>query len=632
MYDLVPKRMADNLDFRAWVYQRGFDDPDFAESCWIACSRDVRFYVNTFIWTVDPRRNDSARIPMITFEKQDEVLLEIEDCKGAYDLFIDKSRDMGISWCCLISLDFTWRFGKDRSTLMISRNESYVEDRSNPKALFSKLDFIEENMIHWMRPTTERAKLKKINHDRGNIINGESTTGHAGRGDRRYVIFLDEFSAFELKDSFAVIPAISLNCKSVIYTGTPQGTANGHYMKRQSDIRKIRVHWSDWPQKARGLYTYQNGERVHLDDYRGPVEMLDRKTGKVVEVLYPDEYTQFVADGKIRSPYYDNECIRDPIEAHIRAELDIDYLATGANCFDVGKLETMQQEFCMSPMARYRFLYDGDPPEHRGLHTDPNGTLSIWFDLVGNNKPPPSLYAIACDIGTGTGVTPSAAAIFDRRTRTKVGMLVTSYLRPEAFAECCVAMCKWFSDSTGNPALLGWEANGPGVQFGARVMEVGFGNIYYRTVSDVDDERKKVSRRPGWWSTTKSKAALLGEWMRAMVAGELTDRDWATLEEAKAYIYGPSGQMVHSACLTITDSSGASENHGDRVIASAVGWKLLQEFGTTEKNDPMARREVPQNSYQGRSEQYKRNLERIRESTPSWIRGRQHGKHHPLPH
>ena len=80
---------------------------------WDACSRDILYWINTFVWTFDPRK-PNPKIPFITYEYQDEAFLAMDEAlpgaggefKG-HDVIIEKSRDMGASWICLTL--FAWR-------------------------------------------------------------------------------------------------------------------------------------------------------------------------------------------------------------------------------------------------------------------------------------------------------------------------------------------------------------------------------------------------------------------------------------------------------------------------------------------------------------------------------------------
>jgi hypothetical protein len=94
-YAGVPKNFEENLKFRSQALDMAMSTPEVREELWIACSRDLLFYVNTFGWTYDPRKSKGV-LPFITYPFQDEALLQIRDCVlDGRDLVVKKSRDTG---------------------------------------------------------------------------------------------------------------------------------------------------------------------------------------------------------------------------------------------------------------------------------------------------------------------------------------------------------------------------------------------------------------------------------------------------------------------------------------------------------------------------------------------------------
>ena len=80
-YSTVPKNFEENLEFRSQVLDAALEDPAAREELWIACSRDLLFYVNVFGWTYDPRKSNGV-LPFITYPFQDDGLSQIQDCMG----------------------------------------------------------------------------------------------------------------------------------------------------------------------------------------------------------------------------------------------------------------------------------------------------------------------------------------------------------------------------------------------------------------------------------------------------------------------------------------------------------------------------------------------------------------------
>lgn len=140
-YHLVPKEYKANLEFRRRVVKLGCESRENARQLWIMCARDILFYINAFCFIFEPR--DARTLPFITYDYQDDAILEIQACIGNYDLVIEKSRDMGASWCCITVLEHPWHFGDQQTFLMLSRKEQLVDDKkADPKSLFYKVDFL----------------------------------------------------------------------------------------------------------------------------------------------------------------------------------------------------------------------------------------------------------------------------------------------------------------------------------------------------------------------------------------------------------------------------------------------------------------------------------------------------------
>ena len=135
-------------------------------------------------------------------------------------------------------------------------------------------------------------------------------------------------------------------------------------------------------------------------------------------------------------------------------------------------------------------------------------------------------------------------------------------------------------------AKLCWEANGPGREFGVRVKELGYGNIYYRT--DLDTGRQKDFA--GWWSGKEEKRLLLSSYRQALADGQFINRSNKALDECKEYLVDSSGSIDHMPSKYTEDPTKARDNHGDRVIADACCWWVMKHAvdtgGTDEKEVP----------------------------------------------
>src|SRR5262249_49432996 len=149
-------------------------------------------------------------------------------------------------------------------------------------------------------------------------------------------------------------------------------------------------------------------------------------------------------------------------------------------------------------------------------------------------------------------------------------------LRPDEFAVRCVALCRLFQDAYGQGAKLAWESQGPGVAFGQRVTALGYRSVYMRR-NEFSTLRKETDT-PGWTPTTVNKRVLLEESRAALATAAVVNRSEVAVEETLNFIHSPTGSVDHAGANNRDDPTGARSNHGDRVIADALAWKMAQEM------------------------------------------------------
>ena len=556
----VPKGIRENLEFRAEVHRRVVADSKYAEAIKEACAKDPLFFINTFGWTFDPRQEPFPKLPFILYEFQESAVKDIIEAINDHDMLIEKSRDMGASWICVVAIAWCWLFKPLQSFLLVSRNEDYVDKAGNPKALFWKIDFLLDNLPKWLLPDgyskdQHRSKLHIENPENGSVIDGESTTGNVARGDRRTAIMLDEFAA--VREGQSVLASTRDATKCRIFNSTPDpetGTNNSFYDMRQTSIKKVRLHWSEHPLKSIGLYT---------TDENGNLKVLDPDG-------YPENYLP-ILDGKLRSPWYDLECSRASNKREIATELDIDYQGSGSQYFDPLKVQEMIRRDARPPILVGDLDYIDSTAAPTVFREDQKGRLRLWITLDRDGKPPAGLkVVIGNDVSAGTGASNSCAEGWNKLTNSKLFEYVNPYIRPEQFARQVVALGKWF----GNAELI-WESGGPGRQFGDRIQELRYSNFYLRV--DEESLSKKTTNIPGVAQTKQSKIAIVGGYRSAIENGICINYSKEALEECLEYVYGQDGGPIHSKSKNKTDISGANANHGDRCMADALAYKRISD-------------------------------------------------------
>ena len=584
LYHQVPKNLKDNLKYRrellAWA-----DTPARCRSLWTACKHDILFFINAFCWLYEPRTSrlrgtTSNVIPFITYGYQDEAFLEMHEALGFRDVGVEKSRDLGATWMFLTLFFHSWVFEDFSSFGIMSRTADLVDKPGKKDTLFWKLDFLLQGegrkggLPKWMRPKNiYRSMMLMENRDNGSTFEGATTTEDAFRGGRKKAIALDEFAAFPNGADYEAQSATQHATDCRLFVSTPKGSAGAYYdvMHTPSSMIKIIMDWKKHPERSSGMYKSEGTE----------LEILDK------DYKFPGGYN-FVLDDKIRSPYYDNECMRPGATPQsVAQELDRDYGGSDYQIFGKDLYEAGQKNVMM-PFVRGIFGYESDSLEPMFDRSD-DGPMRFWVHLDSNDRPTVahSEYIIGCDISAGLGgsyTSNSVATIVNSVTKTQVGEFATNTMRPEDFADYVVALCKFFHN-----AYLIWEYNGsPGGAFTKQVLDRKYSNIYYREVEHKSF--KKKTKNPGWWSNERNKLAVLSSLAKAIKTEEFVIRSDDLLEECRQYVY-KDGRVVHSRSVRTIDDSSKGQAHGDRVIAAALAWHAVKDRPPAPKEE--YRQEIP---------------------------------------
>jgi len=560
----VPKVPLKNLQWREKLLKEAESDKGLQGELISACSESISYWVNAFVWTyhqfdvnVDGTRRmaDHADVPFITWEVQDDLFNQFvtnlfgEDVKDR-DILVNKSRDMGASWCCTAFLHWLWLFRPDKQMLQLSRTEPYVDQTGNMKALFQKNDYINLWLPDWMRPPDclpggkNRTKMHMSNVWNGSVIDGESTTKHAASGDRRLVILLDEFAKVEHGGEMRSATRDAGLMRIVNSTVAGPGTEYSKW-KNSGQIKVFSLMWWEHPDKGKGRYTVQ-----------------DATTGM----------------WKIRSPWYDSEeAVRSPKE--MAREVDAEDNEAGEMFFSPGSIDKHIALFAAKPKSHmvidFKFGVANDHmPDiirRRKLESvlvrkNSKGPLRLWANLINGRLDQTKSYIIGIDLSKGQSASNTVFSVKCRETKVKVAEWADARTPPYEAARIAVALAIWIGGRTGLPYLK-WENNGPGWDFG-RYMVIKWAYPFYYRSKRPGSVREKKTKNYGWNSGRREKEELLREYDRVLAHGGYINPSKEALEEARQYIDFPDGS-IGPACL-VEENSAARKTHGDRVIADAL--------------------------------------------------------------
>jgi len=554
------------------------------------CSQDMLFFINTFGFTYDPRLTpNSTVILFITYLFQDVALDEIKEAiEVGFDELTEKSRDMGASWMYLTVFVWFWMFRPYNSFRMISRNEDLVDKSDDPDSLFWKVMFLIDHLPSWMRPQHRKVHLNLKNEDNGSNIGGCTTTSDAARGGRCTAMLPDEFAA--VPDGRGILHATRDVTTCRLFNSTHRGIATAFYSLSKGKIRKLILHWSLHPVKSRGLYYAKDGELILLDkDFKGKVIV----GGETFD--FPDEYP-FRLDGKLRSPFYDNECDRAEHPMEIAQELDMDPFASDFQYFDGEMIDKIEKDYVKLPYSEGELEFDESSCDPIEFIEGSGGRLRLWINLDAYGNLPEGLQVGAgADISAGTGASNSAISFVNLKTGEKIAEYVNPGIKPAEFAKLSVALCKWFSN-----AYLVFDGAGYGRVYADTIIDkTDFRNIYYRRNEKSID--KTISTIPGVFLNPEEKKSVIGAYRRALKDGVFIQRSSEANQECLSYIYTIGNKVVHSSSTNNVDPSGAGDSHGDRVIADALANKALNLLAEKEKE---AEKVVPDNCWAARRKRY----------------------------
>jgi len=575
-----PKDLARNKLFRAFLLDRAQKSVAVQRYLMQRCKDDLLFFINAFVWQFNPNSIGEASQeigPFITWDFQDEACRAVLECLAERrDLVIEKSREMGASWLCLLIMLWFFLFHPWKKFLCISRNEDAVDTPGDSDCLFWKLDFVIERLPDWMvAGRVKRQKLVFTNPMLGGAITGQASTSKAGVGGRATAMFIDEYSLFDNGKDYDVLHHTANTTACRIFNGTQRGVDKAFYeLTQRVDYRKLQMHWTQHPDKRRGLYRYRDGK----------IEVLDKQH------QFPKDFNFVMSEAPtggmrpgLRSPYYDDQCIRQGSQRAVAMNLDGDASGAMWQYFDAIMVRRLQAETTRDPVWVGELHFDPDDGKPLELLPVKDGHLKLWINPTPAGRVPKALYGAGSDVSQGTGATPSVWECINCLTGEQVAEYVNAHIEPKLFAVLCVALCWLFCTEDGEGARFAWEKAGPGVPFGKRVMELGYTNVLKRENESKFPGAERSNSdwsRPGWFPTTEAKLLLLDEYRAALQSRDCVVRSHACLEECLRFKYNSDGKIEHNLESGGDNPTGARENHGDLTIGMALAWKMARRFVT----------------------------------------------------
>lgn len=504
--------------------------------------RDPLFAFNAFYWTLDVRKRPRAHQPFCTYDYEDELILElVEAVSKGEDLLIEKSRDMGVTWCVLGTFFWFWSRREGGVDFLVgSRIEDYVDKKGDPRTHFSRLRYLLQRMPKWMWPDGFRARehdnhMKLVNPQTGATITGESNNANFSTQGRYSSILYDEFAKWEVTDESAWTAGGDASpCR--IAVSTPFG-AGGQFFKLVAErkIKKLTYHWSRHPEKALGLSCVWPPENEHDREALG-----ERWSPK----------------SKLTSPWYEQQCQRRSA-TEIAQELDIDYLGSGNPIFDGAAWDTLMylNQLNLEPSKAFECFGGRLKELPKGNWGDLEGLLAVYrMPKVGRS------YAIGVDVVEGVeGGDYSVICVLDRETKD-VAASYYSRIDEVQLGAIVLGVAKFYRTDPDDPPWVGIETPGPGLATFDVCAGLGLENLFMSPRYDVTVGG--VSYKKGWRNDINSRPEL--------IAGV---REWLLLRQGIAHprLVGELMTFVRSKTGKPVAKAGC---HDDEVFAFGISLQI----------------------------------------------------------
>lgn len=231
--------------------------------------QDPAYFIRNFLMTYDPRPTAITHdLDFNLYVYQEDYVRElVEAIKGGWDLFVEKSRDMGISWVTLAVFLWFWLFDPSFQALLGSRKEDLVDDKESMDAMFPKLEYM---IRHIKDPLLlppgfdikkHRTYLKLVNPNTGSVIKGESANSDFGRAGRYTVALCDEGGFWpDFQRSWTALGESTLS--RVLVTTPPDKPSYAKQIRFGGLIKVLTYLWRLHPNKDQHWYELQKTKKT----------------------------------------------------------------------------------------------------------------------------------------------------------------------------------------------------------------------------------------------------------------------------------------------------------------------------------------------------------------------------------
>lgn len=569
----LPKDRLSLLKLRRNIHERCITDLQFRQDVMQMCALDLPFFVSIFGWMHETREGEESigEFPVILDSDQIDILAWWQRYAGKIDLTDEKTRGIGFSYLVSYLVLWLWLFNTNKINIgILTETVEKLDQLNRPGTLMGKLDLMFRRLPYWVKNQgpyrgdardgygilyrTSSSHHRFNNRLNGNCITGFSANDDTARGDRLYILVVDEGTFLKVDEqkwlaaTFGAVP-------STLWISTHQGTANLFYrMTKNTESNLIRISSWWWENRRcrRGLYRIRNNSVELLNTgYTGtPIDTALDDSGFKFPVDYFENPLIFKLErwirGRLRSFWSDKHFLRPGIDPSTVLE---EYYGLSA----VSDRQLIRQSVCdVARATSKRPMAIGDLHEGQ-WRDDPDGPIRVWL----NPERPNGTYVLGADPGlSAMSGDYKAASAFDTKTGEQILAARWVQIDPVQFTIKVAEIGKWLSGARGYGSTpIAFESTGVGVAFRSQIMQ-----MRYPSVCHPEGKPEK----PGYPTSNQSdKEDRFLEFGRAIFAHDYIVRDEQTAVELAGFEFNEKDDLVYSF----------TDGHGDNATAAALSWQ-----------------------------------------------------------
>lgn len=300
--------------------------PDDELREYVRCAHSLAYFALHYCFALhvdDPDGARARRLPAFPYVRQ-----LLADLQTPSNTISEKSRQMISSWLFMAAFLHDLLFVQDAPALVASRRAKEVDDggaNSTVDSLLGKLRFMHERLPRFLwHPFTYRLYHVRSTKT-GSYVRGETGAGGQVARGPAYRRALHDEAAYS-KHSESMLAGLTQSCKAGLHlNSTANGKGNAFARlatSKTTTFRKLRIHWTQHPEKAAGLACLCGWQST--DDGPLPGEQFDAHRKRC-----PREHGPAPTNAWYRSQQ------ANLTPEQIASELDISYeRSTGARVFD----------------------------------------------------------------------------------------------------------------------------------------------------------------------------------------------------------------------------------------------------------------------------------------------------------